>query len=287
MKKLISAAMLVLLTTLSAFAQQSPVTVDIWPDGFPNTNGRDLTEPFDDAKQNYKPQLTVYLPEKSKATGQAVLCIPGGGYGVVCYDTEGHNWAPYFLEHGIAVAVLKYRLPFGVSEVPGSDAMEAMRIIRRNAAKWNIAPNKIGVMGHSAGGHLCATVATHATGDAAPNFQILFYPVITMEPGVTHQGTHDNLIGKTPTAEIENYFSLEKQVKPGQSPAIIFVTDDDTIVQVENSIRYYNALHKAGIPASMHIYRSGEHGFSCHQTFKWHEGEMVDLFKWLSDLNVK
>ena len=100
-------------------------------------------------------------------------------------------------------------------------------------------------------------------------------------------GTHNSLIGEIPSAEVEKYFSLEKQVKPGQSPAIIFVTDDDRIVPVENSVVYYQALHKAGIPASLHIYRSGDHGFSCHKNFKWHEGEMVDLFKWLGDLNNK
>lgn len=287
MKKIVAAFALLMFAVTMGFAQDKGIVVDIWPDGLPNTNGVDLTKPFDDATRNYKPQITVYLPEKSKATGQAVLCIPGGGYGVVCYDTEGFNWVPYFLDHGIAISVLKYRLPHGQSAVPGSDAMEAMRILRRNAGKWGFSPDKIGVMGHSAGGHLCATVATHATGDARPNFQILMYPVITMDKTFTHMGTHNSLIGENPSAEVENYFSLEKQVKPGQSPAIIFVTDDDRIVPVENSVVYYQALHKAGIPASLHIYRSGDHGFSCHKNFKWHEGEMVDLFKWLGDLNNK
>ena len=287
MKKIVAAFALLMFAVTMGFAQDKGIVVDIWPDGLPNTNGVDLTKPFDDATGNYKPQITVYLPEKSKATGQAVLCIPGGGYGVVCYDTEGFNWVPYFLDHGIAIAVLKYRLPRGQSAVPGSDAMEAMRILRRNAGKWGFSPDKIGVMGHSAGGHLCATVATHATGDARPNFQNLMYPVITMDKTFTHMGTHNSLIGENPSAEVENYFSLEKQVKPGQSPAIIFVTDDDRIVPVENSVVYYQALHKAGIPASLHIYRSGDHGFSCHKNFKWHEGEMVDLFKWLGDLNNK
>ena len=222
MKKIVAAFALLMFAVTMGFAQDKGIVVDIWPDGLPNTNGVDLTKPFDDATGNYKPQITVYLPEKSKATGQAVLCIPGGGYGVVCYDTEGFNWVPYFLDHGIAIAVLKYRLPHGQSAVPGSDAMEAMRILRRNAGKWGFSPDKIGVMGHSAGGHLCATVATHATGDARPNFQILMYPVITMDKTFTHMGTHNSLIGENPSAEVENYFSLEKQVKPGQSPAIIF-----------------------------------------------------------------
>lgn len=292
MKKMLAAFTLLFFAAAGAMAQgggQNKFVVDLWPDGLPNTNGADLTKPYDDAAQNYKPQITVYLPDKAKATGQAVLCIPGGGYGTVCYDTEGYNWAPYFLDHGIAIAVLKYRLPFGNSAVPGSDAMQAMRILRGNAGKWGFSPDKIGVMGHSAGGHLCATVATHATGDAKPNFQILFYPVIVMEKGAgaTHQGTHDNLMGASPTPEVEKYYSLEKQVRPGQAPAIIFVADDDKIVPVENSLRYYEALHRAGIPASLHVYPSGDHGFSCHPTFKWHDDEMLDLFKWLDDLNKK
>lgn len=289
-KKIFAAFTLLFFAAVGAMAQGSDsnkFVVDLWPDGLPNTNGVDLTKPYDDAARNYKPQITVYLPSKDKATGQAVLCIPGGGYAAVCYDTEGYNWAPYFLEHGIAVAVLVYRLPYGNSVVPGSDAMQAMRILRKNADKWGFSPNKIGVMGHSAGGHLCATVATHATGDAKPNFQILFYPVITMQKGVTHQGTYDNLIGNNPTPEVEKYFSLDTQVRPGQAPAIIFVTDDDKIVPVENSVRYYNALHNAGIPASLHIYPTGDHGFSCHKNFKWHDGEILDLFKWLDDLNKK
>lgn len=287
MKKIVAAFALLMFAFATGFAQDKGIVVDIWPDGLPNTNGVDLTKPYNDAERNYRPQITVYLPEKSKATGQAVLCIPGGGYGVVCYDTEGYNWVPYFLEHGIAIAVLKYRLPYGQSAVPGSDAMEAMRILRRNAGKWGYSPDKIGVMGHSAGGHLCATVATHATGEARPDFQILMYPVITMDKSYTHMGTHNSLIGENPQPGVENYFSAEKQVKPGQAPAIIFVTDDDRIVPVENSIQYYLALHKAGVPAAMHVYRDGDHGFSCHKTFKWHEGEMVDLFKWLDDLNKR
>ena len=287
MKRSFAALSLLVFTALACCAQSKGTVVDIWPDGLPNTNGVDITKPYNDAERNYKPQMTVYLPDKAKATGQAVLCIPGGGYGTVCYDTEGYNWVPYFTEHGIAVAVLVYRLPYGQSAVPGSDAMEAMRILRRNASKWNIDAHKIGVMGHSAGGHLCATVATHATGDARPDFQILMYPVITMDKTFTHKGTHDSLIGSDPSVEVENYFSMEKQVKPGQSPAIIFVASDDRIVEVDNSIVYYQALKKAGVPAALHIYPSGDHGFSCHENFKWHDCEMNDLFKWLDDLNNK
>ena len=277
---------LLLFTALmtAGYAQQSPIKIDLWPDGLPNTNGHDLTQPYD-MKGNYKPQLTVYLPDKAKATGQAILCIPGGGYSGVCYDTEGYNWVPYFLDHGIAVGVLISRLPYGHSDVPGSDAMEAMRIMRHNAAKWGYSPDKLGVMGHSAGGHLAATVATHATGDARPNFQILLYPVITMDKSYTHMGTHDNLIGTDPAPDIATYYSLESQVRPGQSPAIIFIADDDKIVPTPNGVNYYLALNRAHVPASLHIWPSGDHGFSCHKTFKWHDEEMQELFSWLKSIN--
>lgn len=284
MKKIVAAFALLMFAVTMGFAQDKGIVVDIWPDGLPNTNGVDLTKPFDDATRNYKPQITVYLPEKSKATGQAVLCIPGGGYGVVCYDTEGFNWVPYFLDHGIAIAVLKYRLPHGQSAVPGSDAMEAMRILRRNAGKWGFSPDKIGVMGHSAGGHLCATVATHATGDARPNFQILMYPVITMDKTFTHMGTHNSLIGENPSAEVENYFSLEKQVKPGQAPAILFLSNDDGAVHPENSVRYYLALKRAGVDASMHIFPTGGHGYGAKKDFKYHKQMCYELSAWLDHL---
>lgn len=268
-----------------AVSGQDSVKINLWPDGFPDTNGLDISKPFDDAAGNYNPRLTVYMPAKDKATGQAVLCIPGGGYGTVCYDTEGYNWVPYFLDHGIAIGVLVYRLPYGHCTVPANDAFEAMRIMRKNATKWGYSPDKIGVMGHSAGGHLCATVATHAEGDAKPNFQILMYPVITMDKSYAHMGTHNNLIGENPLPEVENYYSMEKQVKPGQAPAIIFVTTDDKIVPVRNSIEYYSALQRAGVPVSLHVYPSGPHGFSCHKWFAWHDSEIHDLFQWLGDLN--
>ena len=261
-------------------AGQRTFTVDLWPDGLPDTNGRDLVRPYD-MKDNYKPRLTVFLPDSTKATGQAVLCIPGGGYTTVCYNAEGPVWAPYFLKRGIAIAVLIYRLPNGYTAVPATDAMEAMRILRRNATKWGYSPHKIGIMGHSAGGHLAATVATHAVGDARPDFQILLYPVITM--GGTH--TRYNLIGKDPLPGIADYYSLEKQVRPGQAPALILTADDDELVPTSNAVGYYLALNRAHVPASLHIWPSGRHGFSCHKSFPWHDEEIREIFSWLKSIN--
>ncbi len=284
MKKIAAAFALLMFAVTTGFAQTKGTVVEIWPDGLPNTNGLDLTKPYNDEARNYKPEMTVYLPEKSKATGQAVLCIPGGGYGTVCYDTEGHNWAPYFLDHGIAIAVLKYRLPYKQSAVPGSDAMEAMRILRRNAAKWGYSPDKIGVMGHSAGGHLCSTVATHSTGDARPDFQILLYPVISMDPAITHADSRKNLLGPNPTPETDKAYSNELQVKPGQAPAILFLSNDDGAVHPENSVRYYQALKRNGIDASMHIFPSGGHGYGVKKDFKYHKLMCEELAEWLKHL---
>lgn len=279
------AMMLLLLPLPALMAQSGGIEVNLWPDGLPNTNGRDLTQPYSDSTHNYRPRFRLFLPDKAKATGQAVLCIPGGGYHDVCSDIEGYNWVPYFLDHGIAIAVLTYRLPYQYPAVPGSDAMEAMRILRHNAAKWGFSPGKIGVMGHSAGGHLAATVATHAVGDARPDFQMLFYPVITMEKSYTQPDTHDNLIGPVPNEEVMHYYSLEQQVRPGQAPAIIFIADDDAVVNTANGVNYYLALNRAHVSASLHIWPEGNHGFSCRDYFKSHDVEMQELFSWLKSIN--
>ena len=155
--------MMSMLTT-TVFAQQGK-TYNLWPDGAPNTNGN-LT---DTAK------VTVFLPNAKKATGRAVVICPGGGYSHLAMQHEGTDWAPFFNREGIAVVVLKYRMPRGNYEVPVSDAEEAIKLVRRKAKEWHIDPKQVGIMGSSAGGHLASTVATQSKGDAAPNFQILFY----------------------------------------------------------------------------------------------------------------
>lgn len=170
-----------LLLGVSAVAySQKGTTMDLWPKGAPNSNG--------DNKD--KAELTVYLPDEKKATGRAVVCCPGGGYSHLAMDHEGHQWATFFNNQGIALIVLKYRMPHGNRLVPISDAEEAIKTVRRHAVEWHIDLNDIGIMGFSAGGHLASTIATHSKGEAAPNFQILFYPVITMDLGFTHKGSH-------------------------------------------------------------------------------------------------
>jgi len=225
-----------------------------------------------------EPDIAVYLPTKKFATGQAVVICPGGGYWILAYDLEGTDIARYLNSIGVAAIVLKYRLPtYGNTidphKVPLMDAQRAMRLVRSNAVKWNIDPNKIGVMGFSAGGHLASTLGTHfdygnkADKDSIeklscrPDFMILMYPVISFTETCTHTGSRDALLGKNPTKEMLNFYSNELQVKENTPPTFLVHANDDSGVPVENSLLMYKALRDKKIPTEMHILSEGEHGF--------------------------
>lgn len=273
--------MLSFLSLLSIRAQQSAFDIDLWPEGLPNSNGIDKTQPFDDSKQNFKPSIRVFLPDASKATGRAVVCCPGGGYSHLATGHEGYDWAPFFNEKGIALIVLKYRMPHANADVPISDAKEAFRVVRENATKWNIDPKKVGIMGSSAGGHLATTVATHSDSLTVPAFQILFYPVVTFDYQYTHKGSRHGLIGEQASLEQVDLYSNELQVTRQTPPAIMLLSDDDRVVPSQNSVNYYLALKKCGIKATMCIYPSGGHGWGCRENFKYHKEMMADLSAWL------
>ena len=260
-----------------AQSAQQPKVIELWPSGKPNTNGIDHL-PEDIEARNFAPTLYLYLPEKGKANGMAVVACPGGGYGHLALSHEGHDWAPYFNAQGIAYGVLKYRLPKGNREVPMSDAQEAIRLMRANAEEWNIKPEKVGIMGSSAGGHLASTVATHAAPAVRPNFQILFYPVVSLENGVTHKGTRVNFLGNEPQTDLVADYSNANMVKKGETPpAILLLSDDDKVVIPKNSIEYYSALQAEGIPAALHIYPKGGHGWGSRPTFAYHKAMINDL----------
>lgn len=227
------------------------------------------------------PEVKVFLPKKEKSTGRAVVILPGGGYTHLAKEHEGYDWAPFFNERGIAVAVVSYRMPNGDYTIPNADAENIIKMMRDKAGEWNINPNDVGIMGSSAGGHLASTVATHAPAETRPNFQILFYPVITMDPSYTHMGSHDNLLGKNPGKEMEDKFSNEKQVKAETPRAVILLSDDDTAVPSFNGVNYYKALHEAGVPASLYVYPTGGHGWGYRDNFKYHPQMMSDLDAWL------
>lgn len=268
LKTLIAGSML--LMSAMAHAQQG-TEMDLWPSA-PNTSNGD---PNDLAK------VTVFLPDKDVATGRAIVICPGGGYTHLAFEKEGTSWAPFFNAQGIAVVVLKYRMPHGVAQVPIEDAEEAMRLVRRMSVAWNINTSDVGIMGFSAGGHLASTIATHAKGDARPNFQILFYPVITMEQGVTHQGSRDNLLGKKPKRKLLNEYCNEQHVSGHTPRAFIALAHDDKAVSPINSISYYEELCQCKVPATLHIYPTGGHGFGSLQSFPYHYEMMLELRAWL------
>lgn len=255
---------------LPAAAQQK-LEMNLWPQGAPNSNG----DTADSAK------VWVYLPDKKAATGRAVVICPGGGYQHLAMNHEGHDWAPFFNNMGIAAIVLKYRMPHGEHEVPVSDAEEALKLVRRNAAGWNIDPQDVGIMGSSAGGHLASTVATHSTGDAAPNFQILFYPVVTMMPDITHKGSHDNFLGEKPKKKQETEYSNDLQVSRVTPRAFIALSDDDATVLPANGVNYYIELYRHDVPATLHVYPSGGHGWGNRDSFKYHNEMQLELKAWL------
>ena len=234
-----------------------------------------------------QPSLRVFLPAPDLATGRAVVACPGGGYSHLAVDHEGYDWAPYFNKQGIALIVLKYRMPNGDRTLPISDAEAAMKIVRDSADVWNLNPRDIGIMGSSAGGHLASTIATHAKPELRPDFQILFYPVITMDPTYTHMGSHDNLLGKNPSKELEQKYSNELQVTPQTPPAFIMHSSDDGAVPVANSVNYYMALVKNKVSASLHTYPIGGHGWGFRDSFIYKRQWTGELEKWLREINNK
>ena len=266
---------MLLLTMSSAVFAQKGTTMELWPNGAPNASG--------DEKD--KAEFTVYLPDEKKATGRAVVCCPGGGYSHLAMDHEGHQWAPFFNSQGITLIVLKYRMPHGNRMIPISDAEEAIKTVRRHASEWHINPADVGIMGFSAGGHLASTIATHSTGDAAPNFQILFYPVITMDLGFTHKGSHDNFLGeghsKKELRKLEADYSNDLQVNRTTPRAFLALSDDDKVVPAANGLNYYEQLYKHDVPASIHIYPTGGHGWGYRESFDYHYNMVFELKAWL------
>lgn len=282
MKKLLLS--ILLLCSATAGMAQKTFDIDLWQDGLPNSNGIDKTQPYSNEARNFKPSIRVYQPADSVKTDMAILVCPGGGYRVLSIGQEGYEWAEHLTKRGITTVVLSYRMPMGVTEVPLSDATEAMRLIRENASSWGINPNKVGIMGSSAGGHLASTIATHNDAATRPNFQILFYPVISMNKEMTHLDSHNCLIGENASRDMENLYSNELQVTSDTPPAIILLSDDDFLVPPRNSAEYYLALKKAKVKASMHVYPSGGHGWGCGKWFKYHKEMMQDLNVWLDTI---
>lgn len=252
-----------------AQAQQAPEaaagkTMLLWPNGAPGAQG---TADLD------KPTLTVYLPSGPNATKTGVVVAPGGGYQHLAMAKEGSDIAHWLNEHGVAAFVLKYRLgPTYHNPIELEDAQRAIRMVRANAAEYGIDPDHLGMWGFSAGGHLTATAGTHfdagnpnATDaidrqSSRPDFLILAYPVITMMDPYVHKGSRTYLLGDNPDTALEQSMSAELQVTKDTPPTFLFATTDDGTVPVMNSVMFYSALVKAGVPAEMHLFQHGSHG---------------------------
>lgn len=269
--------------------------VNIYNGDILNSKNSDVKEVFTSGMYRgvTNPTLEVFLPEKEKAKGLAVVVIPGGSYGVVVYQGEGVSTARELAKNGIAAFVLKYRLPNDLimndkKNGPLQDAQQAIKYLRENAAKWSIDPNKIGIMGFSAGGHLASTAATHFKSELIensnktslrPDFQIVVYPVISMSDKLTHRDSRNNLLGNNPSEEIIKLFSNELQVDSTTPPTYITHAADDKLVDVDNSLEYFQQLRKHNVPVEMHIYPKGGHGF----VFR-HDSWMEPLLKWLGNI---
>ena len=248
--------------------ESSQNVINIWNEEIPYDNGE-------------KAEMTIFLPEEKKSTGRAIIICPGGAYFCLAWGHEGIDWAPFFNQMGIAVFVLKYRMPKGNPKVPISDAEQAIKIVRKNAEKWKIDPKKVGIMGSSAGGHLASTIATHSTGDAKPDFQILFYPVITMDSSFAEFTSKKNLLGENPSNELVNLYSNELQVNKETPRAFITLSNDDTLVVPKNGVSYYLACNKQGVSASLHIYPTCGHGWGFRANFDYHLEMLRELKSWL------
>lgn len=259
----------------------NPVVIKVWPDGAPTSNG--MTGPEGGGPLYVEPTLTVY-PAKN-GNGMAIVACPGGAYYKLAVDHEGKNMAAWFNAQGITYAVLEYRMPnVGHYDVPLSDAQEALRIMRRHSEEWNV--KKLGIMGSSAGGHLACTVATHfVDAETRPDFQILFYPVVTMDPQYAHGGSRTNLLGTNPSKELERKFSNELQVTEQTPPAFIMHSTDDKSVPVANSVNYYMALVRNHVSAALHIYPVGGHGWGYGDEFLYKRQWTGELEKWLREIN--
>ncbi len=250
--------------------------INLYPGSVPNakeTTLPDVPQNLSEGlvRRSIHPTLEIYLPQKEKATGTAVVICPGGGYSVIVYDGEGVQIAKAFAKHGVAAFVLKYRLPNDTFEInktiaPLQDAQQAIKKVRDNAAKWNIDTAKVGIIGFSAGGHLASTAATHyrkaliennSNTSLRPSFQVLVYPVISMQDSLTHAGSRKQLLGVQPTKETIDNYSNELQVDGNTPPAYLTHAADDIVVDVDNSILYFETLRHHHVPVEMHLYPTG------------------------------
>jgi len=283
--------LLIITALFCGFSTFSQEKINLYPNGVPNSKPSSVIESGAESgiiKGITNPTLEYIKPEKPNGT--AIIVIAGGGYGVIVYNGEGLGTAKSLVEKGISAFVLKYRLPN--DEImqdkkigPLQDVQQSIKYLRENADKYGIDKSKIGVMGFSAGGHLASTAATHfeksyienvQNTNLRPDFQILVYPVITMQDALTHGGSRDALIGKNPLQEDKDLFSNDLHVKANTPITWLTHAADDKVVDVDNSVQYFEQLRKNKVEVEMHIFPKGDHGFIFRQ-----KGWMNPLFDWM------
>ena len=281
----------VLLTALctAASAQSSSVDAQVDRNAAKADTSSAAIQPKIYSVGNGGAYMYAYFPSSTGGPTPAVVALPGGGYSHLAVTHEGTDWAPFFTSHGMAYFTLIYRLPYGDRSKPISDAEAAIKMVRDSAIVWNINPKGVGIMGSSAGGHLASTVATHAAAGVRPDFQILFYPVITFV-GKTHKGSLKCFLGKDSTSraalkEYSNERHVEKNVTP---PAIIFYAKNDKAVPpASNAVAYYKALKRKEVPVTVIEYNEGGHGFGFKLRFIYHDQLLHDLGVWLEKMKFK
>jgi acetyl esterase/lipase len=313
--------LLLLVTANSYLMAQNRETLLLWPQGPSESN--EITEPEvieNDRISNVSiPSMTFYRADPAKNTGIAILIVPGGGYIRQAAGHEGSQFGEWLSANGINAFVLKYRLPNKHAWIPLRDAQQAMRIIRSRAPEWKIDPSKVGVSGFSAGGHLASALGTHfdygtpvieptptktkshtkvasvlpvpapvpvSSFSCRPDFMILFYPVISMQESVTHGGSRENLLGTKYQKDSVDYYSNELHVTKDTPPTLLFLSDDDGAVPPQNSIDFYTALKENKVPASLHIFPEGGHGWGFRETFRYHEIWKTLYMDWLKERKI-
>lgn len=280
---------------------QPQQSIPLYGDGaIPNSKpaaNEEVLRPMGQLANVSRPTLEVFLPAKVKANGASIIVFPGGGYVGLTWISEGPSIGQFFQDHGIAAFVVKYRIPTDEtmedkSIGPLQDAQQAMIVVRKRAKEWNLDPNRVGVIGFSAGGHLASSLGTHFTKayvanpdniNLRPDFMILLYPVISMDPKIAHMGSRIALLGQHPSDQLVQLFSNELQVTKETPPTLLIQSADDHLVDVDNSIRFFEALRHAGVPVDMTIFNKGEHALILIPKDRWQSIviDWIDRNGWL------
>lgn len=267
---------------------RTPKAWPLYPKGAPESNGL----PADSVKVlpdvifgAVDADYLVFPADPQQATGQAIVICPGGGYGAVCFEHEGTQVARWLNSQGVTAFVLRYRMPNGRPEIPLKDAQQMLQLVRKQASKWHVDPHQVGIIGFSAGGHLAAAASTLFTGpDDRPDFTILCYAAVSDDPDIIDRETFGNLIGPDAPEQLTARYSCEKQVTAQTPRAFIALSDDDDNVLPGNSTRYYAALKAHNVPAELHIFPTGSHGWGWGESFRHKDELRTALGRWLGEI---